>query len=595
MASNELDLSSGEGMLGPYRILRPISAGGMARVYEARLESLAGVTTRVAIKVILPDYAHEESFKELFITEARLSARLEHQNLVRIQQFNKEGDVYYLVMEYIDGLTFRRVISGCQRNGVRLPMPVIAELGRQLCEGLHYAHTLRSDDGVPLGLVHRDIKPTNVMLNAQGVSKLLDFGISAAHGARDAGDGVKGTWGYMALEQAEQRDVGPAADVFGVAAVLYELAALQPLFPEKEPDAIREALRADQAARRAAALGGPYADLGNVLVRALQRDPSARHRGAASLSRVLSTLVPDPVGIHDALTRLVRDLRHLEGQTTGVFERTRGSGRSSAAIQRSLTGSRPVPPPVAIPIDAAPTAEVAAPPAAVSAGPAGPAPLPPGPPRPARAAGRVPAPPRSAADAAASTPRAWAWVGGAVVLLAALGVWAAWDAPAPAPVQPSEAPPAARAPTPAEVPAAAKPAPKVGPATPPGMTTVAGPPVPAPPPVSPPSEPPRPEPLGPASEAAAGGTAPASASTAQPSETVRPGLLSIGAIPRAQVEIENVFVGFTPLHDYRLAPGTYQVTLKADNFRAKKFEVEVSPGAKVRRVWSFTDEKWSAP
>src|SRR3954462_2517935 len=126
----ELDFSRGEQRLGPYRLIRPISAGGMARVYEGRLDSLAGVSTRVAVKVIHPDYANESAFQELFITEARISARLEHQNLVRIQQFNREGQLYYLVMEYIEGITLRKVISLCRRHSIALPVAVIAELGR---------------------------------------------------------------------------------------------------------------------------------------------------------------------------------------------------------------------------------------------------------------------------------------------------------------------------------------------------------------------------------------------------------------------------------------------------------------------------------
>src|SRR3954470_21590523 len=100
----------------------------MARVYEGRLDSLAGVSTRVAVKVIHPDYANESAFQELFISEARISARLEHQNLVRIQQFNREGDLYYLVMEFIEGVTFRKIVSMHRKQKLLLPVAVIAEL-----------------------------------------------------------------------------------------------------------------------------------------------------------------------------------------------------------------------------------------------------------------------------------------------------------------------------------------------------------------------------------------------------------------------------------------------------------------------------------
>ena len=322
------ELPDGVQRLGPYRLIRPISAGGMARVYEARLDSLAGVSTRVAIKVIHPDYAEDGGFQELFITEARNSARLEHQNVVRVQQFNREGRLYYLVMEYIDGVTFRRLISLSRRQRILLTPALIAELGRQACEGLHYAHTLPDEEGRALGLVHRDVKPSNLMLTTQGLVKLLDFGISTVLGdarsdpgrvdpARKAGDdgGVRGTWGYMPPEQAADGRVSSASDVYGLAAVLYELVTGEPLFEEKDNARIRERMAADDAARRAAALGGQWAPLGSLLVRALQRDPAARYPTAAAFGRALAAVGGDPVAAHESLLVLMTELARAEPGT----------------------------------------------------------------------------------------------------------------------------------------------------------------------------------------------------------------------------------------------------------------------------------------
>lgn len=320
--SHPLDRSGGEHHLGPYRLVRPLSAGGMARVYEGRLDSLAGVSTRVAIKVIHPEHANDQSFQDLFITEARISARLEHQNLVRVQQFNREGDLYYLVMELIDGITLRKMISLCRRHQIQLPVSVIAEIGRQICEGLEYAHSLRTDTGELMSLVHRDIKPSNLMLTNQGVMKVLDFGISYARGT-EIGSGVKGTWGYMALEQIEGRKVGPPADVYGLGAVLFELATLEPLFDEKDNNRIRERMLEDEAARRAAGIGGPAAELGAVLVRALQRDPAARFNSTTSLGRALSRLITNPVTIRDDLIALGQNFRGLDENNPGAVDRVR--------------------------------------------------------------------------------------------------------------------------------------------------------------------------------------------------------------------------------------------------------------------------------
>jgi serine/threonine-protein kinase len=316
----------------------------MARVYEARLDSLAGVSTRVAIKVIHPDYASDDSFQDLFIAEARISARLEHQNVVRVQQFNREEGLYFLVMEFIDGVTFRRLISLSRRSRVELTPRIVAELGRQAAEGLHYAHRLADEAGRPFGLVHRDVKPSNLMLNAQGVVKVLDFGISSAHGSDLGGDegtaSVKGTWGYMAPEQAEGQAVGPSADIFGLGAVLYELATGEALFDDKDNTRIREKLAADDAARKAAALGGIWRDLGSLLVRALQRDPSARFPSAAAFSRALSGVVGDQMAAQEAVNDLVTEAMRVEvsAPPPAVLDRP----RTASTLQVGAPGALPV-------------------------------------------------------------------------------------------------------------------------------------------------------------------------------------------------------------------------------------------------------------
>jgi len=298
--------------LGRYRIVRPLSKGGMALVYEARRESLAGVSPRVAIKLILPEHAHSKTYKDLFINEARLGASMHHQNLVQIQDFDCEGETWFLVMEYVEGFTLRRMIGLCARHSITMPMAVIAELGRQACDGLHHAHQATDDKGRSLELVHRDMKPSNLILNSHGVVKVLDFGISKGRLRQERSGSVKGTWGYMAPEQAVGDEVGPPADVFGLATVLYELASLEPMFRDRKKEEIRRLLRDDHAARVAATLdGATYGPLISVLVRALQRDPSARYATAADFGRALSGLLPDPITARDEVVGFYEQLREL--------------------------------------------------------------------------------------------------------------------------------------------------------------------------------------------------------------------------------------------------------------------------------------------
>ncbi len=550
--------------MGPYRLLRPISAGGMARVYEGRFDSLAGVSTRVAIKVIHPDLANENGFQELFIQEARVSARLEHVNVVRVQQFNREGELYYLVMEYIDGVTFRKIVSACRRQNQRLPVALLAELGRQACEGLHYAHVLGDEAGNPLRLVHRDMKPSNLMLTVQGVVKVLDFGISYAQGQQESRGSVKGTWGYMAPEQAEGEAVGPAADLYGLASVLYEVATLEPLFPETDNAAIRRELVGDGGARRAAGLGGPYADLAGVLVRALQRDPHARYRSAEAMARALSLLVPDPMKARDDLVRKVAELRALDQAAAGP-----GVDPNASAHSVSTMRSQPGPP-------ARPGLPVVS--GSLHA--------------PAKAAKAAPARPQRGMSSSSIFSILFAIFSVVILCFTAYSILR----PRPSKLLSRSSPVA--------------PVVAVAPVSP-----VAAPlPVVATPEVAPaiePSSPDAPEPpqksLEPVPRVVAVATAasPKPATPApQPAELVRQlepatagataeGLLSVSATPRAQILIDGKYIRFTPLFQHSLPAGVHTVLLVTADNRRKTFRVDVPAAAEVRRVWLFDADSWA--
>jgi serine/threonine-protein kinase len=466
-----------------------------------------------------------------------------------------------------------------------------------VCEGLHYAHTLQNEHGEALHLVHRDIKPSNLMLNAQGVAKVLDFGISYAHGSGEVAGAVKGTWGYMAMEQAEGLPVGPAADVFGLGAVLYELATGEPLFPDKDNGEIRRKLRDDVAAQRAAALGGPWQDLGAVLVRALQRDPEARHRSAASFGRALSGLVADPVGVHEQLVRLHRELRAMDGSVAaGAQEKA----RSVSTMGSRVSGGRP--PPLSAP------GAVGLP---IHTGDA-------------HGVGRPRPEPRTSAGQAAKV-----GVGiGAVVLLGvamlvmAFAAWTLWKgnprrvepvaanratdvlgeiaagepvatvappaaappvAAVPAPAEPEA--PAPQAPAPVEVaaPAASAPAPAKkasaatkGSAAAPARPVVEAVVVEVPPVEEPPVR-----------------IEPTRSADVTTSPKKADGLLTISSMPRAQVMIDGQYVRFTPLFQHELPSGSHAIVLVAEDGRRKSFKVDVPANGQVRRIWLFDEDRWS--
>jgi hypothetical protein len=561
--------------LGRYRLVRPISTGGMARVFEGRRESLAGVAPRVAIKVILPTYAGEGRFRDLFINEARIGSMLQHQNLVQIQDFDCEQGVYYLVMEYVEGLTLRRCMSLSRRNERSIPPHVVAELGRQVCDGLQHAHSARAEGGAPLQLVHRDIKPSNLILNPQGVVKILDFGISKAALTYERQGAVRGTWGYMAPEQAAGAEVGPQADLFGLAAVLYELLALRPLFPEKDEGEIRDLLAQDEAARRAARLMGGTGPLGSILVRALQRDPAARFQSASEMGRALGALLSDPVTARESVERFQAEMAQLDGSVP-------------AAPVRAPVGSLPVGvvDPLALPVAAGESPrDLHAGPLSLGTG-----------------SSSLDAPPRSLLvpdrPTGSGSLRATTTALFVVIALAIIGFtgWRIVSKPA----GPEIIPPAGDVPEPdiipptdpsaeslgniGEVPAAEDPTP------PPEVEATPEPPKkpepPRPAPRDPPKEQPRPAPRDPTPPPPP--PEPAAPSTAPEGR----GKLTISSIPKAQVIVDGKFIRNSPLYRFDVASGTRVITLIDPDGRRKTFSVQVSAGGDERRVWSFDEDRF---
>jgi serine/threonine-protein kinase len=200
---------------GRYELERPLGHGAMAVVDLARDVEL---DREVALKRLAENLARDEELRARFIREARMAARLAHPNVVRVYDVGEDGDRPYIAMEYVAGETLAELVA---RRGP-LPAAEVVELGAQLCRGLAAVHAA--------GLVHRDVKPQNVLLRRDGVLKLGDFGIAFGHeGTRLTTAGtVLGTAAYLAPEQARGEQVSAAADVYGVGAVLYELLTGRP-------------------------------------------------------------------------------------------------------------------------------------------------------------------------------------------------------------------------------------------------------------------------------------------------------------------------------------------------------------------------------
>jgi serine/threonine protein kinase len=217
--------------LDRYELLCPIAEGGMASVWIARHTGKHGFEKFVAIKTVLPKYAADTRFQQMFQDEARIASRIEHSNVAQILDVGEQHEITYLVMEYVDGESLSTVHRALTKKGMKIPPGVILRVMADVCGGLHTAHELREPDGELLGVVHRDVSPQNVLVSMKGVAKLIDFGIAKARDriAGDTSSGqVKGKIRYMAPEQAIGGPIDRRADIWAVGAILYHLLSGKP-------------------------------------------------------------------------------------------------------------------------------------------------------------------------------------------------------------------------------------------------------------------------------------------------------------------------------------------------------------------------------
>ncbi len=217
--------------LDRYELLCPIAHGGMASVWLARFVGKHGFEKLVAIKTILPEYASDTRFQQMFLDEARIASGIEHVNVAQILDLGEQHEVLYIVMEWVDGDSLSKLHRSVEARGERIPLGVTLRLVADACGGLHAAHELTDKAGKLLGVVHRDVSPQNILVSSKGNAKLIDFGIAKAldriSGDTNAGL-LKGKIQYMAPEQSRGGLLDRRADVWAAGAVLYYLLSGRP-------------------------------------------------------------------------------------------------------------------------------------------------------------------------------------------------------------------------------------------------------------------------------------------------------------------------------------------------------------------------------
>jgi eukaryotic-like serine/threonine-protein kinase len=275
--------------LGRYEIVGFLASGGMAEVFLARVRGPSGFERPVVLKRMLPHLTRQASFVNMFLDEARILARVRHPSVVQVQELTNEGGELFMVMEYLEGETLAGLSRRLIARGEALDPAIAAHVIAEACAGLHAAHELRSDDGLSLGVVHRDVSPQNLFVTFAGSVKILDFGIAKAQDRvtrTETGD-LKGKLDYMSPEQCMSKDVDRRSDVFSLGVVLYELLTLRRLYKRPTPLATLKAITEEPVVPPSRLASSCPKALDSICLRALARDPGERYATAADMRRDL--------------------------------------------------------------------------------------------------------------------------------------------------------------------------------------------------------------------------------------------------------------------------------------------------------------------
>jgi serine/threonine protein kinase len=354
--------------VGRYQIVDRLAVGGMAELFKATLTGDHGFEKLVAIKKILPHLAVDRQFVEMFIDEARITAQLDHRHIVQVFELGTDADTPYIAMQYVDGLDVLALLRECARAQIRLPPDLAGLIARDVLDALDYAHNARDSVGRPLGIIHRDISPGNVLLSWRGDVKLTDFGIARAAERRhktEAGK-LKGKYGYMSPEQVSGSEVDIRSDVFSVGILLAEMVMARRLFTSTNDLDILLMVRDARLDRLHKYASEFPIELRVLTVRALQRRPEDRWNNAAEFrdaldewirrttrvsSRNLATLLGQVINaptadLEGVVTRPVDDASALSGPLTRIHQaraeaeaaRARAEFISGEAIPSGVTG-----------------------------------------------------------------------------------------------------------------------------------------------------------------------------------------------------------------------------------------------------------------
>ena len=270
-----------------YVVLEFLSEGGMGAIYLGKKMGAGGFEKEVVLKQLLPEFTQQPEFIDLFLREARLSATLDHANIIHTIDLVTAGQEHFIVMEFLDGADLRTLAKRVKRRRRRFEPAAGIYIAREVLSALAYAHAKTGNDGAPLRLIHRDVSPSNILVSKNGEVKLTDFGIAKAATHTSIFYKVKGKIGYMSPEQAKGEPLDHRSDLYSLAVCLYELLTGERLFVAAGLTTSAEEIYSQPIELPSRKVRGLPAELDKVMLKALALDPNARYQSAGEFQDAL--------------------------------------------------------------------------------------------------------------------------------------------------------------------------------------------------------------------------------------------------------------------------------------------------------------------
>lgn len=323
-------------------MVQRLAAGGMAQLHLAAIDGPSGFSKTCVVKTMLPELSLSADFSNMFVTEAKVAAMLNHPNIVQVYDFGKIGEQYFIALEYVEGPSLHELLQSAAKVQATLGPEVALAIGAPLCDAMTYVQELHGPDGLPLRLVHRDLSPGNVLISNQGVVKLTDFGVVKV-GAATEGTAVgviKGKYDYMSPEQIHALPLDHRSDIFSLGIVLYESATQRRLFRRSTVAETVLAVGSAVVPPPSSFLPHFPLDLERVLLKALARAPEDRYQSFRELAYDLDA-VREARGWVAGPPLLAGLVARLGGPRHGSHPNALATGSSPGLVeQRSNPGQR---------------------------------------------------------------------------------------------------------------------------------------------------------------------------------------------------------------------------------------------------------------